>query len=134
MLPTPDEFTMLVLDPPNQERLRALVTRAFTRRAVAALDTPHPECPRRGLGRHGRPLGLRPHAGGGPAAAGDRHRRDAGRAARGPGAIQALVGVARASAGAHHRGARAAPRRRGQQRRFPTIIAKDADENYLATC
>ena len=37
-LPTPDQFTMLLLDPPDHNRLRALVNKAFTRRAVAALE------------------------------------------------------------------------------------------------
>ena len=38
MLPAADEFTMLILDPPDHTRLRALVTRAFTSRAVNALE------------------------------------------------------------------------------------------------
>ena len=38
MLPPPDEFTMLFLDPPDHTRLRGLVSRAFTRRAVSALE------------------------------------------------------------------------------------------------
>ena len=38
MLPAPDEFTMLFLDPPDHRRLRALVNKAFTPRAVAALE------------------------------------------------------------------------------------------------
>ena len=38
MMPPPDQFTMLFLDPPDHARLRALVTRAFTSRAVAALE------------------------------------------------------------------------------------------------
>ena len=37
-LPPEDEFTMLFLDPPDHRRLRALVTRAFTSRAVGALE------------------------------------------------------------------------------------------------
>ena len=39
MLPPPDEFTLLFLDPPDHTRLRALVTQAFTARAVNALET-----------------------------------------------------------------------------------------------
>ena len=39
-LPTPDDYTLLFLDPPDHTRLRALVNRAFTRRAVNALE-PH---------------------------------------------------------------------------------------------
>ena len=38
MLPPPDEFTMLLLDPPDHTRLRALVSKAFTPRAVKALE------------------------------------------------------------------------------------------------
>ncbi|MCY4549057.1 MAG: cytochrome P450 [Defluviicoccus sp.] len=38
MLPPPDEFTMLFLDPPDHTRLRALVNKAFTPRAVNALE------------------------------------------------------------------------------------------------
>ncbi len=40
MLPSPDEFTMLLLDPPDHPRLRALVNKAFTPKAVNALE-PH---------------------------------------------------------------------------------------------
>ena len=39
-LPAEDEFTMLFLDPPDHKRLRALVNKAFTPRAVNALE-PH---------------------------------------------------------------------------------------------
>ena len=39
MLPPPDEFTMLFLDPPDHTRLRRLVDKAFTSRAVGALET-----------------------------------------------------------------------------------------------
>ena len=39
-LPTDDEFTMLFLDPPDHKRLRALVNKAFTPKAVNALE-PH---------------------------------------------------------------------------------------------
>ena len=39
-LPPPDDLTMLFLDPPDHTRLRSLVNRAFTRRAVNALE-PH---------------------------------------------------------------------------------------------
>ncbi len=39
-LPPSDELTMLLLDPPAHNRLRALVNKAFTRRAVNALE-PH---------------------------------------------------------------------------------------------
>ena len=39
-LPPPEEFTMLFLDPPDHTRLRALVNKAFTPRAVNALE-PH---------------------------------------------------------------------------------------------
>ncbi len=38
MLPPPDEFTMLFLDPPDHTRLRALVNKAFTPRTVNALE------------------------------------------------------------------------------------------------
>ncbi len=38
MLPAPDELTMLLLDPPDHRRLRALVNKAFTPRAVEALE------------------------------------------------------------------------------------------------
>ena len=34
MLPPPDEFTLLFLDPPDHTRLRALVNKAFTPKAV----------------------------------------------------------------------------------------------------
>ena len=91
MLPSPDEFTMLFLDPPDHTRLRALVNKAFTRKAVDDLE------PRiRGilgtlLDDIEDPGRLRSHAGGGPSLAGDRDRRDAGRAAAGQGAVQDLV-------------------------------------------
>ena len=39
MLPPPDEFTMLFLDPPDHTRLRRLVNKAFTSRAIGALET-----------------------------------------------------------------------------------------------
>ena len=39
MLPPPDEFTLLFLDPPDHTRLRRLVTGAFTSRAVGAQET-----------------------------------------------------------------------------------------------
>ena len=39
-LPSPDDYTMLFLDPPDHTRLRGLVNKAFTRRAVSALE-PH---------------------------------------------------------------------------------------------
>ncbi len=39
MLPPADEFSMLILDPPDHTRLRALVNKAFTSRAVNALET-----------------------------------------------------------------------------------------------
>ncbi len=38
MLPPAHEFTLLFLDPPDHTRLRALVIKAFTRRAVNALE------------------------------------------------------------------------------------------------
>ena len=38
MLPPPDEYTMLFLDPPDHGRLRRLVNKAFTPRAVGALE------------------------------------------------------------------------------------------------
>ena len=37
-LPAPDEFSMLILDPPAHTRLRALVNKAFIPRAVSALE------------------------------------------------------------------------------------------------
>ncbi|MCY4453676.1 MAG: cytochrome P450 [Immundisolibacterales bacterium] len=39
-LPDPGDYTMLFLDPPDHTRLRALVNKAFTRRAVHSLE-PH---------------------------------------------------------------------------------------------
>ena len=39
MLPPPQEFTLLFLDPPDQRRLRALVSKAFTSRAINALES-----------------------------------------------------------------------------------------------
>ena len=39
-LPPPEQFTMLFLDPPDHDRLRALVNKAFSGRAVASLE-PH---------------------------------------------------------------------------------------------
>ncbi len=39
-LPAPDDYTMLFLDPPDHTRLRALVNKAFTPRAINALE-PH---------------------------------------------------------------------------------------------
>ena len=38
MLPPAQELTMLLLDPPDHTRLRALVNRAFSRRAISALE------------------------------------------------------------------------------------------------
>ena len=38
LLPPANEYTMLFLDPPDHTRLRALVSKAFTRRAVNALE------------------------------------------------------------------------------------------------
>ena len=40
LVPAPGEYTMLFLDPPDHTRLRALVNKAFTRRAVNTLE-PH---------------------------------------------------------------------------------------------
>ena len=40
LLPPADEFTLLMIDPPDHTRLRALVNKAFTQRAVNALE-PH---------------------------------------------------------------------------------------------
>ena len=37
-LPSPEDMTMLFLDPPDHTRLRALVNKAFTRKAVNALE------------------------------------------------------------------------------------------------
>ncbi len=39
MLPPPEEYTLLLLDPPDHGRLRALVNKAFTSRAVNAIET-----------------------------------------------------------------------------------------------
>ena len=39
MLPPPREFTMLFMDPPDHTRLRSLVSRAFTPRAVGPLES-----------------------------------------------------------------------------------------------
>ena len=38
LLPPAEEFTLLFLDPPDHTRLRALVNKAFTRRAVSAIE------------------------------------------------------------------------------------------------
>ena len=38
LLPPADEFTLIFLDPPDHTRLRALVNKAFTRSAVAAIE------------------------------------------------------------------------------------------------
>ena len=38
MLPPPDEFSMLILDQPDHTRLRALVSKAFTHKAIHALE------------------------------------------------------------------------------------------------
>ena len=38
LLPPAEEFTLIFLDPPDHTRLRALVTKAFARRPVAALE------------------------------------------------------------------------------------------------
>ena len=38
ILPPADEFTLLLIDPPDHTRLRALVNKAFTSRAVGALE------------------------------------------------------------------------------------------------
>ena len=38
-LPASEEFTLIFLDPPDHTRLRALVNKAFTRNAVAAIET-----------------------------------------------------------------------------------------------
>ena len=38
MLPPPEELTMVLLDPPDHRRLRALVNKAFTPRSVEALE------------------------------------------------------------------------------------------------
>ena len=38
LLPPADEYTLLLIDPPDHARLRALVNRAFTQRAVRALE------------------------------------------------------------------------------------------------
>ena len=38
IVPARDDYTMLLLDPPDHTRLRALVNKAFTRRAVNALE------------------------------------------------------------------------------------------------
>ena len=107
MLPAPDELTMLLLDPPDHRRLRALVNKAFTPRAVEALEPRIRETLAALLDDIDDPERLRSHAGGGPSPAGDRDRRDAGRAARGPGPVRGLVGAARPPAGAHRQPARA---------------------------
>ncbi len=39
LLPPADEFTLLFMDPPDHTRLRALVNKAFTQRAVSALES-----------------------------------------------------------------------------------------------
>ena len=131
MLPPPDEFTMLLLDPPDHTRLRALVNKAFTPKAVNDLETAHPRYSWIAAGRHRGPGRLRSHAGGGPAPTGHRHRRDAGRAAGGQGAVQDLVGPACAFAGADDRPARTRGRRGGLtgiRRLFPAGHRGAADE------
>ena len=63
---------------------------------------PHPQPAWLTAGRHRRSRRLRPHEGGGSAAAGHRHRRDAGHTGGRPGAVQDLVGPARAYPGADY--------------------------------
>ena len=51
-LPAPDDYTMLFLDPPDHTRLRALVNKAFTPRAVNSPRTAHPQPCGELAGRH----------------------------------------------------------------------------------
>ena len=102
-LPRDDEFTMLFLDPPDHKRLRALVNKAFTPKAVNALEPHIRSLLGTLLDEIDDPSGF------------DLMQAVAqplpviviaemlGRAAEGPGAIQGLVRSACAHAGAGHR-------------------------------
>ena len=86
----PEDCSLLFLDPPDHTRLRNLVNKAFTRRAVTGLE-PHIRAHVTALlDAVDGPAGF-DHGGGRHAAAGDRHRRDAGRPAGGPRPFQDLV-------------------------------------------
>ena len=87
-LPAYEELSMLFLDPPDHKRLRALVNKAFTPKAVNALERQRRKLLVGPVGRGRRPRWFRPDADGSSTAARDRYCRDARRAAVGPGAVK----------------------------------------------
>ena len=130
MLPPPEEFTMLFLDPPGPHAAAGAREQGIYAQGGQRPGTPHPRHSRIAAGRYRGPGGLRSHAGSGPDLAGHRDRRNAGRAGGGPGAVQGLVGPARAFAGADDRPARARGRRgglAGVRRLFPADRRGAAD-------
>ena len=114
-LPADEEFTMLFLDPPDHKRLRALVNKAFTPKAVNALEPHIRSLLGTLLDEIDDPAGFDLMQAVAQPLPRDRDRRDARRAAGGQGPVQDLVGPARAYAGAVDRRARARACRCGQQ-------------------